>query len=107
MSNKKRSSGRKTKKRQARIQSAKHWILTYEGANIIKSYKKKYAVDVICAIHELKMLNVKLDASYIARLIQSHEELIRARQRKKEEKKQLAEEITLFDSDEHFYFIAG
>ena len=107
MSKKKRSSGRKTKKRSDRLQSAKHWVLTYEGTNIIKAYKKKYAVDVICAIYELKMLNVKLDASYTAPLIQSHEQLIRARQRKKEEKKQLTEEITLFDSDDHFYFIAG
>jgi len=36
--------------RQSRLQSAKQWILTYAGKNIIKGYRKWFGVNLQCAI---------------------------------------------------------
>jgi hypothetical protein len=70
MSKKKnRLTGPKTKKCPARLQSATHWIPTYTGKHIVRGYRKRFRVDVICAIQELRMLGVRLDESYVAQLI--------------------------------------
>jgi hypothetical protein len=92
--------------RSARLQSAKHWISTYNGGNIVKGYKKWFSVDLVCAIKELRMLGVTLDEQYVLQALQSNENTIEDRQKKKAAKKQQLDDL-LFDSDEHFYFIAG
>lgn len=101
-----RTSRRKRMQRPARLQSAKHWIATYSGGNIVKGYKKWFAVDLVCAIKELRILGVKLDEQYILQALQGHEHMIADRQKKKEAKTQELDDLS-FDSDEHFYFIAG
>lgn len=94
-------------KRQNRLQSAKHWILTYTGNNIVKDYRKCFGVDLPCAIHELKTLGVKLNDEYVRQALQCREHEIASRRRKIEEKKKYELAGSLIDSDENFYYIAG
>ena len=93
--------------RKRRLGSAKQWLPTYEGKNIIKGYKKHYGVDWICAITELELLGVDLDPEYVKQLKITVKNQIIARQRQKESRK-LEQEIDNFPySDETFAFIAG
>ena len=101
-----RTPRRKRMQRSARRESAKHWIPMFSGENIVKKYKEWFAVDWVCAIKELKMVGVKLDEQYVLQALQGHKNAIAARQKKKVAKKQELDDL-LFDSDEHFYFIAG
>jgi len=51
-------------KRPQRLQSAKSWLETYEGNNVVKAYRKRYGVDHNCAFTELEMLGVPIDPDY-------------------------------------------
>lgn len=106
---KKRNLGprRKRMKRQGRLQSAKHWITSYNGSNIIKGYRNWFGVDFPCAIQELRTLGVKLNEQYVSQVLKSREQSILLKQKKIQEKKDLELENSLLDSDENFYFIAG
>ena len=94
---------RKRMNQKGRLDSAKHWILKYEGDNIIRGYRKHYGVDWICAINELKILGVELDSDYVKKLKQSVEGNIKGKQRKKMREKEQQFEY----SDERFAYIAG
>lgn len=88
-----------------RLLSAKEWIETYDGANIVKGYAKKYGVDKFCAIYELRMMNISISEEYEKQLKQSIEALKKQRQLKKEEKEQ--ELKCEWESDENFATIMG
>ena len=96
-------------RRESRLQSAKNWIPTYSGKNIILGYCKWFAVDLQCAINELKTLNVKLDEQYVNNALQCQAGMITARKKQREEKKKREVELENFreDSDDTFYYIAG
>ena|SRR3990167_7390714 len=94
-------------KRQSRLQSARHWILTYAGKNIIKGYRKYFGVDLPCAIQELKTLGVKLNDEYVSQALQCRDYEIASRHKKIEEKKKRKLADSLIDLDEYFYFIAA
>ncbi len=47
--------------RSSRIQSEPRWIKNYFDRNIVKVYAKWFGVDLLCAIKELGMLQVKLN----------------------------------------------
>lgn len=96
---------RKSMRRPARLQSASHWIKTYTGKNIVRGYRKWFGVDMVCAIKELQLLGVKLDAAYVAQLLCNHAGAITARKKLKEKKCNDHEYDE--DSDERFCFIAG
>ena len=53
-----------TPKRERRLCSAKNWIKTYSGNNIVKGYSKKYSVDKLCAFKELRMIGVEISEEY-------------------------------------------
>jgi hypothetical protein len=55
-------------KRAARLNSAKAWLTKYDGKNVVRGYRNRYGVDLLCAITELQMLKVHLDAVYIERV---------------------------------------
>ena len=98
---------RKTMKRSFRLQVAKHWIPKYDGKNIVKGYKKRFNVDLLCAATELEMLGIKVDSKYVEQL-KIEEENRRKINEIKKMKKQEKEQFDLYpDSDEYFYFIAG
>jgi len=55
-------------KRAARLSNAQAWLPKYDGKNVVRGYRKRYGVDLLCAIAELQMLNVHLDPIYIERV---------------------------------------
>lgn len=59
---------RKRMRRAARLMSAVTWLPTYGGKNIVRGYARWYAVDLICAITELRMLGVAVAAEYEAQV---------------------------------------
>lgn len=96
---------RKTMAREARLDAAKQWIKTFSGKNMVKGYARWYAVDLLCAIKELRMINVPVDTAYEAQVKQLLEVKRKWKQQKQIERKK--EGITCSYSDDEFFFIAG
>lgn len=98
-------------KREARLQSAVHWLKEIQTTRIIRSYHKRFGVDIGTAIAELRTLGVQL----------SEQEVIKAREgtksrqimKQKRKEKRLLQHQTdipnaLFpDSDATYAYIAG
>ncbi|WP_018248781.1 hypothetical protein [Orenia marismortui] len=100
---------RKQFKRKQRLQSAKTWIPTYTGKNLVRGYKRWYGVNFVCAIKELEMLGYEIDLEYKEQILKQEEAKRKAAKRRKaeEKKKQAEEEYFNSDQDENFYYIAG
>lgn len=110
MSKKKKSKKPKTLTRQQRIEKGKHWILQYDGKKIVRGYRKKIGVDVICALKELKEIGCNFTPEYVEQLTKNEEQRIKQIKLAKEKKlleKQLKEKDRYSDSDDTFYYIAG
>lgn len=56
---------KKQLKRKQRLQSARQWLLKYEGKHIVKGYRKHFGVDIMCAITELRTLGCEISQEYI------------------------------------------
>jgi len=97
----------KRMKQPARLQSAKSWIPTYKGKNILQGYRKKYGVDLFCGIRELEMLGIVFAPEYIKAVKQSVEGELLSRKRKKIEKQKELEGVYGVDYDDYFSFIVG
>src|SRR5712691_13122868 len=95
--------------RVARLQSAKHWLPTYEGRDVVKGYRKWYGVSTACAIIELRQLRVKIDEQRLIQAKRTEESTARQRAKKKQERteKLATEEIRPVESDENLAYIAG
>ena len=95
--------------RVARLQSAKHWLPTYEGRDVVKGYRKWYGVSTACAIIELRQLGFKIDEQRLIQAKRTEESTARQQARKKQERaeKRVEEETPLVESDENFAYIAG
>lgn len=52
--------GQKTLSRARRLKSAKRWLATYSGKNLVCGYKERFGVDEVCAVVELRMQGVDL-----------------------------------------------
>ena len=63
---KKRNLGprRKRMRRPARLQAAVKWRAGYGGKHIVRGYARWFGVDLLCAVVELRMLGVAIDAEY-------------------------------------------
>jgi hypothetical protein len=96
----------KTRKRDRRLQSARDWIKTYTGKHIVKGYAKHYAVDLLCAIAELRMLGVAISDGYVEAVKRSMADKA-LQQKKRKEVKARKSELNDDTSDEHFAYIAG
>jgi hypothetical protein len=55
---------RKRMRRPARLQAAVKWRSGYGGNNIVRGYARWFGVDLLCAIVELRMLDVAVDAEH-------------------------------------------
>lgn len=96
-----------TPKRERRLNSAKNWIQTYSGNNLVKGYSKKYSVDKLCAVKELRMIGVEISEEYERQLINS---IQTHRQQRLSFKKKREEELngrSSFESDENLAMIIG
>ena len=88
--------------RAARLESAKHWLPTYEGRDVVKGYRKWYGVSTACAIIELRQLGVKIDEQRLIQAKRTEESTARQHAKKKQERteKLAAEEVRLVESDD-------
>lgn len=90
--------------RNKRLNQARKWLKENgkDQKRIIHKYRKKFKVDIMCAIKELQILGVELNENDIKGIKKNEEKRIKRRQIKKKEL-----EDRLFESDEDFAFIAG
>ena len=96
----------KRMKQPGRLQSAKSWLPTYKGKNILQGYRKQYGVDLLCAIRELEMLGIVLNPEYTKAVKRSVEARVRRRKKKIESQGEL-EGVYGVDYNEYFSYIAG
>ena len=102
---KKKNKSKMTSKRKDRLQAAKNWIKEYEGNNLVKGYRKRFKVDLLCAVKELETLGCKIDPGYKKQLELTVENKIKKNKEKKA--KEESESLSDLDSDDTFSFIAG
>lgn len=69
--------------RQGRVQSARTWINSYTGKNIVRGYSKRYGVDLLCAVKELEILGVKTEKKYIEQLKNQQKAHIKMKEKRK------------------------
>ncbi len=95
--------------RAARLESAKHWLPTYTGRDVVKGYRNWYGVSTVCAIIELRQLGIKVDEQRLSQAKRTEESKAqqRARKRKERAEKLTAEDASLIESDQNFAYIAG
>ncbi|MEO8702757.1 MAG: hypothetical protein ABI867_22120 [Kofleriaceae bacterium] len=72
---------RKRMRRPARLQAAVKWRSGYGGKNIVRGYARWFGVDLVCAIVELRMLGVAIEAGYELHIRRSNEVRAEARAR--------------------------
>jgi RimJ/RimL family protein N-acetyltransferase len=105
MAKKKKKAPARTQKKASRIVRARSWLPTYEGTKVVRAYRKKFHVDVVCAVRELQEIGYEFKPGYVDNLLKA--EAARIEQLKvKKEKKRLTEEYNDWQ-DDRFYFIAG
>ena len=98
---------------------AEKWVSEYDGTpyggDIIKAYRKKFAVDRMKAVEELQLLGVSLTKEQIDRekaAVKAYQEIQRAKKAKRKrirEQKRMEKDNPLFSEyqDDTFYYIAG
>ena len=98
---------KKTLKREYRLCSAKDWIKTYSGNNVVKGYSKKYSVDKLCAVKELRMIGFEITEEYenqLQKALESHKQQRLSLKKKREDKSNAS---CCYESDEYFAMILG
>ena len=114
----KKKKGKLAKKKMTFLErkaEAEKWIANFnndENKNIIKCYRKKFAVDRLKAVEELQRLGVQLTEKQIEKerkAVKAHQQSLINRKRNKKRKKLEAENQSLLymDQDDIFYYIAG
>src|SRR5262245_59847156 len=101
----------KRMRRPARLQSARSWLEKYPGKNVVRGYRKRFGVDLVCAYKELQILGIKFDPSVVAASLESAAVAAAARRRKKAARAQ-REQVSPYgqmyvDYDDNFAYIAG
>lgn len=98
---------------------AEKWVAEYDGTpyggDIIKAYRKKFAVDRMKAVAELQMLGVSLTKEQIDRemaAVKAYQDIQKAkkakRKRLREQRKMQKSDIADYtEQDGTFYYIAG
>ena len=106
MPKKKKKNQHKQLRRSQRLGRGKNWLNNYQGENVIEDYRKRYGVDLLCAVVELRILGANISEDYEYQLRQDEEH---KRLSKKSKKKGKGQEEDFLDgfSDENFAFIAG
>lgn len=94
--------------RAARLQSAKHWLPTYTGRDLVRGYRNWYGVSTVCAIVELRRLGIEVDEQRLIQAKRTEESTARQRAKKRQERaeKRAAEDALLVESDAFFAYLA-
>ena len=102
-----------------RKQKAEKWVTEYDdtlyGEDIIKAYRKKFAVDRMKAVEELQLLGVSLAKEQIDRekaAVKAYQEIQRAKRAKRKrirEQNKIQKDNPFFreEQDDIFYYIAA
>jgi|GEM_PF-1241789 len=98
-------SRQKKMKRDRRLQSARGWLPTVAGKNLVRAYKKRFGVDELCALLELAALGQPINPERIERARLSAERRGFASSGRKKSREPALDPYP--DSDEHHYFVAG
>jgi hypothetical protein len=100
---------RKRMKRTSRLQSARGWMQTYDGRDLVRGYSRWYGVDRLTAVLELRQLGVPDLEEREAKERRTVElKTLQNARRKESRRQQEAREECLFsDSDDTFAYIAG
>jgi hypothetical protein len=102
-----------TPTKQSRLAKGKAFIASYNGKHIITGYSRRFKVDKICAIKELKILGVEFPAGHEQQVINSYNQLVeerKERKRQKAEAEKMENENPLIyglDYDETYSLIMG
>lgn len=119
MQKRKGKAAKKAMKFAERRAKAEKWVAEYDGTtyggDIIKAYRKKFAVDRMKAVAELQMLGVSLKKEQIDRekaAVKAYQKLQKAKKARKkrireQKKKQKENPVFYEDQDDIFYYIAG
>ncbi|HEY1438418.1 MAG TPA: hypothetical protein VGG82_13055 [Casimicrobiaceae bacterium] len=100
---------RKRMTRRGRLSAARvtRWVEQYKGKDIVAGYANWFAVDPLCAVIELRILGVTIDAERESRMKAAIEARTTERKRRQELRSQARLEQLPPNSDETFAFIAG
>ena len=119
MKKRKGKAAKKAMKFADRKAKAEKWVVEYDGTpyggDIIKAYRKKFAVDRMKAVAELQLLGVSLTNEQIDRekeAVKAYQELQRVKKAKRKrirEQKRMKKDNPVFheEQDDTFYYIAG
>ena len=97
--------------RKQRIQAAARWLTEYDGSHVVRSYRKRYGVDWLCAVKELQLLGVEIDPEYVSQLRRTVDEQAKKNHEKRLERhasasvEEWSERYPFSEGD--FYFVAG
>lgn len=100
---------RKRMKREGRLQSARGWIPTYEGNDLVRGYSRWFGVDRLTAVVELKQLgvpNLEEREAHERKCVELRAKQ-NARRKEKRREREAEEELFFSDSDDTFAYIAG
>ncbi len=119
MKKRKGKAAKKAMKFAERKAKAEKWVVEYDGTpyggDIIKAYRKKFAIDRMKAVAELQLLGVSLTNEQIDRekeAVKAYQELQRVKKAKRKrirEQKRMKKDNPVFheEQDDTFYYIAG
>jgi len=77
-------------RRQARLDSAKatRWVDKFQGKNLVRGYSKWFGVDFLCAVKELRLLGLPIDAKREDQLRQTMAGRAAARRARKQKERE-------------------
>jgi hypothetical protein len=96
--------GQKQLTRARRLKSAKKWIASYRGHDLVRGYKKGFGVTDVCAVLELRMLGVEIADARLEQARRDEQSRATGNARRKQKHARRAD---FRESDETFAFIAG
>lgn len=96
----------KPERREQRLRRARQWVLAYSGSHIVRAYRKRFKVDVSCALNDLEAIGA-LSPEKLETLRRAEEIRLHQKQKERELKQEQAFLDRFPDSDDTFYFIAG
>jgi len=96
----------KPERREQRLRKARQWVLTYEGKHIVRAYRKRFNVDLTCALKDLEAIGALSPENLAA--MRAAEEL-RLQQRREEREQKRAQEFAeeFVEQNGMFFYIAG
>ena len=93
-----------TPTRAKRLKTARKWIASYRGKNLVRGYKKRFGVSDVCAVVELRMLGVDIPDARLEQARRSERDRAAENARRKQK---WVRSKTGRESDETFAFITG